>query len=47
MNITARSDSPSANTPGPNHSLSQAATPSMVVNNATEPMIGQGVPCGR
>jgi hypothetical protein len=47
MNITASSARPAANTPGPNHSFSQAATPSMVVNSATEPMIGQGVPCGR
>ncbi len=46
MNITASSPRPSANMPAPNHSLSQAAKPSIVVNSATEPMIGHGVPCG-
>ena len=47
MNITASSASPSAKSSGPNHSFSQATTPSIVQNSATEPMIGQGVPCGR
>ncbi len=47
MNITASSTRPSANSSGPNQSLSQATTPSMVENSATEPMIGQGVPWGR
>ena len=45
-NIAAISSAPGRNDQAPDHSFRYAAAPSMVQNSATEPRIGQPLPCG-